>query len=145
TARHRPTKLLSIDPLPRTVHEREELHLPIVPRPHRQNRNPGTIPKRHVDHLHVITSLFCANQKASLVAPAPPSRETGKLGRFYASIGNATCTASCIRWRMISQYSGSRSIPIIEKPSSTAAMRVVPEPANGSRIRPPGGVISRHR
>src|SRR5690606_34190472 len=57
TARHRRTKLLNIDPLPRTIHGREELRLPIGPRPHRQNRNPGTIPERRVDHLHAITAL----------------------------------------------------------------------------------------
>src|SRR5690606_633230 len=68
-------------------------------------------------------------------------RATDKL---YFANGSAGCS-SAMRLRMMLQYSGSRSIPIHEKPSWTAARRVVPEPAKGSRTVPPGGVTRRHR
>src|SRR5690606_30945397 len=60
----------------------------------------------------------------------------------HAHNGRVSCTAA-MRLRMISQYSGSRSMPMAEKPSWIAARRVVPEPANGSRTVPPGGVTRR--
>src|SRR5690606_27509893 len=48
-----------------------------------------------------------------------------------------------IRRSAISTYSASRSMPTNPQPSMTAAMPVVPLPANGSSTRPPAGVTSR--
>src|SRR5690606_35537224 len=64
--------------------------------------------------------------------------------KLYFANGSAGCN-SAMRLRMISQYSGSRSMPMAEKPSCTAARRVVPEPAKGSRTVPLGGVMRRHK
>jgi len=98
---------------------------------------------------------------ASAAASAPRSATPGRISppyplaasllrdhavpdKLYFSKGNGCCTTA-MRLRMISQYSGSRSMPITEKPSCTAASRVVPEPAKGSRTVPPGGVARRHK
>src|SRR5690606_22393652 len=74
----------------------------------------------------------------SLCAPCPIN------SKLYFVNGSAGCS-STMRLRMMLQYSGSRSMPMAEKPSCTAARRVVPEPAKGSRTVPPGGVTRRHR
>lgn len=44
-----------------------------------------------------------------------------------------------------SVYSSDSSKPTNSNPSSTAALPVLPDPANGSRTVPRGGVIRRHR
>src|SRR5690606_18487974 len=62
--------------------------------------------------------------------------------KLYFANGNGCCTAA-MRLRMMSQYSGSISIPITLRPSSMAATKVEPTPANGSRIVPPTGETKR--
>jgi hypothetical protein len=46
---------------------------------------------------------------------------------------------------VIVAYAGSRSIPRKRNPSAAQATPVVPDPANGSRTNPPGGVTMRTR
>ena len=64
---------------------------------------------------------------------------------FFAAFARSSLVGCPMRARAISTYSASRSIPMNRKPSATAAFPVEPEPMNGSRTTPLGGVTSRQR
>src|SRR5690606_31702886 len=96
--------------------------------------------------FHMITLLGARRAPRPGVSGEP--RGLGHVSKravpdkIYFAKGSAGCSSS-MRLRMISQYSGSRSMPMALRPVLKAATSVVPEPAKGSNTISPGREIGR--
>ena len=93
---------------------------------------------------HALGAFCCRNVSANTLHKRLKHRHEFLVGGHAKSPRNCS-SARCMRTLAIAMYSGDISQPTNRKPSPTAALPVLPEPMNGSKTTPPGGVTKRHR